>query len=275
MKAASFAYVKPKTLSQVFTLLESEPEAKLLAGGQSLMPMLNLRLADVPLLIDLGAITGLNVISIKNNILSIGAMVRHVEIENSNVIAKYAPLLSKSVHSVAHTAIRNRGTIGGSVALADPAAEYPAVLLALNATMVLNSKSGERRVAAIDFFEGIYATAIQEGEVLTSINIPLYENSRFAFHELARRHGDYAQCGLAAFREGSNLNLSYFSMSYKPVLAMNAASALLNGQSLTQAQAALGDDLDPADQLDCSAKAKMQFARVLLKRAALELGFSA
>ncbi len=269
MKAPSFGYVKARDLGHVFDLLEQHgEEAKLLAGGQSLMPSLNLRLSSPAILIDLNAVPDLGGITETPTSLLIGAMTRHVELEGSSLLARHAPLVAAAMPHIAHPAIRNRGTIGGSISFADPAAELPACMVALNATLVVQGRAGERRIAAGDFFKGLFETALQPGEILRSIEIPKAgADHRFAFDELARRHGDYAMVGLAAAGNAAALRLVYFAIGDRPVAASRAAG-LLRGGDIEAAVAALADDLDPTGDLNGSPATKRHLAGVLLRRAA-------
>jgi aerobic carbon-monoxide dehydrogenase medium subunit len=199
MKPAKFEYVKPASLAAALTLLRDYREdAAVLGGGQSLVPMLNLRVASPRVVIDINAIPELDEIRVEGSALQIGARSRHNDVLRSELVARHAPLLPLALKNVAHEAIRNRGTLGGSLALADPAAEMPACMVCLDAEIVVQSVSGLRSVPAADFFQGIYDTALEPDELITSIRIPLLDSSwRFAFHEIARRHGDFALAGLA------------------------------------------------------------------------------
>ncbi len=282
MKASSFNYVKPRSIDQVWGLLkEHGSDAQILAGGQSLMAMLNLRMATPKILIDITALPDLRDITVTKDCLRIGALVTHSQVLASIEISKYVPLLSQAVPHVAHLAIRNSGTIGGSFALADPAAEYPAVALALQATIVLSGPDGERRVLAEDFFKGIYHTDKRPDELLVSVEFPKAQiGEYFVFDELTRRRGDYALCGLAAFVDvkGGVVNaarFAYLSMSDTPVLAQQAGTSLL-GSSLTvdsinMACAQLVLELDPNPDLYGSVSSKKLWSSALLKRALITI----
>ena len=260
MKAPSFAYAKPRSLEEAFALVE-RPGARILAGGQSLIPSLNMRLAAPELLVDIGALQQLKGISLQSGGLRIGALVTHAEIERSPEVRKHVPLLAEAAPHIAHPAIRNRGTLGGSLALADPAAEYPACALALNATLILQGRRGERRVPAAGFFKGLFETDIRPGEILVAAEFPKVERS--AFLELTRRHGDYAIVGLAGVADPSGKRIAFFSVESKPVLAVQAAKE----NDLERARAALRKDLSPAADLYNSAATKLHLAGVLLSRA--------
>jgi len=264
MKAAPFAYAKPSSVVETLDLLERHGDsARVLAGGQSLIPSLNMRLSSPALLVDIGALAELRTIAVKDGRLSIGALVTHAALERSPEVARHVPLLAEAVPHVAHAAIRNRGTLGGSLALADPAAEYPACALALDAQLVVRSSKGERRVRAQDFFRGLFETDLRRGEILVAAEFPLAKpGDRSAFLELARRHGDYAIVGLAAFR-GAETRLAFLNVGPTAVLARGAASK----KTLAEAKAALKSDLSPTPDLYNSAATKLHLAGVLLERA--------
>jgi len=259
LKAPSFAYAKPRSLEEAFDLLE-RPGAKILAGGQSLVPSLNMRLSSPELLVDITGISSLAGIQVGRT-FRIGALVTHAQIERSAEIRKQVPLLAEAAAHIAHPAIRNRGTLGGSLALADPAAEYPACALALNATLVLLGRKGERRVPAGSFFKGLFETDLRTGELLAAVEFPRVERS--AFLELARRQGDYAIIGLAGVADGSGRRIAFLGAGATPVLAKGASAA----SSLEQALKALGNDIDPPADLYHSSATKLHLAKVLLSRA--------
>jgi aerobic carbon-monoxide dehydrogenase medium subunit len=278
MKAPPFDYAKPTTLDEVFQLMaEHGGQARLLAGGQTLLATLNMRLSEPAILIDIGGIAEIKGISVQGSMLSIGALVTHSEIEASTLVAEHAPLLSAAAPHIAHRAIRNLGTWGGSIAYADPAAEWPACLVALEGTVVLRSAKGERRVAAKDFFIDLYTTALADGELVTACEVPLRaEADVFVFDELARRHGDYAIVGmaLAAQRSASVLSkarLVFLGMGNTPVRAPRC-EALLQSKPLTPelidaAMASLKRELHPMADLTNSIDTKRHLASVLARRA--------
>ncbi|HEX7024472.1 MAG TPA: xanthine dehydrogenase family protein subunit M [Gemmatimonadales bacterium] len=280
MKPPPFEYHRPATLGEALALLEQLPEAKPLAGGQSLIPAMNFRLAAPPALVDLGAVAGISGIAeTRDGGLRIGAMTRHRAIELSAAVAGRAPLLAEAMPHIAHVQIRSRGTIGGSLAHADPAAELPAVMVALRATMVVSGARGERRVTAEEFFTGLFATALLPGELLTAVEIPgPAARSGSAFLELSRRHGDYALVGVAAVveleAEGTvaAARIALFSVGEGPVLAHHAASALLGtrGDAAAVAAAAAGvqGDIDPPGDIHASPEYRRRLAEVLVGRAA-------
>jgi carbon-monoxide dehydrogenase medium subunit len=256
VKSPAFAYAKPRVLSEAFELLERHGErARVLAGGQSLIPSLNMRLSSPGILVDIGALP-LRGVVVKGERVSIGALTTHAQIESSAEIRKHVPLLAQAVKHVAHPAIRNRGTLGGSLALADPAAEYPAVAVALDATIVLQGSKGERRVQAKDFFKGLFETALKPGELLISVEFPVAKpGERSVFLELARRHGDYAIVGLAAVK-GAQTRFVFMNVGPTPVVASKV------------------EELDPAADLYNSAATKRHLAGVLMERACKTLSTS-
>ena len=282
MKSPAFDYVRATSAQQALALLAQHgDDARLLAGGQTLLATLNLRLSRPALLVDIGGLHALAGISLQGGTLRIGALTKHVEIEESPLVAQYAPLLAQAAPHIAHRAIRNLGTFGGALAHADPAAEWPACVLALGATLVLEGVNGERRVAVADFFRGVYTTARRDDELLVACEIPLRAaGEQQHFSELARRHGDYAIVGLAACaRVGSGsggdvlteVRLAFLSLGDRPLRARAAESVLQAGPlteaRIAEADAALRAELDPFADLTHSAAAKKQMAATLMRRA--------
>lgn len=283
MKAPAFDYIKPRSLEQVFALLaEYGDEARLLAGGQTLMATLNMRLSEPALVVDINGIDALRGIALDASagVLRIGALVTHSEIEASALVALHAPLLTLAVPHIAHRAIRNLGTWGGSLAYADPAAEWPACVLALDAVIVARGSAGERRIAAADFFLDLYTTALLDGELIVACEVPVCtSHHRCAFQELARRHGDYAIVGLAlAAQEVDGLlqesRIALLGIGTTPLRARRT-EALLNGHAvdarlLQDAAQSLADELigamAPMADLTNSAATKRHLASVLLRR---------
>jgi carbon-monoxide dehydrogenase medium subunit len=276
MKASVFRYARAISVVNALELLASHGDgAKLLSGGQSLMPAMNLRLISPELIVDISEIAELRGIAVEGDVLHIGALTRHVDVARSPDIATQAPLLTEAIAHVAHPAIRNKGTLGGSLAHADPASELPACMVALNATIIVRGQGGERRIAAEDFFTGIYETALSVEEVLVGVELPVArENSAHFFCEFARRHGDYGIVGLAAqaVRQGdgfAELRLAFFAVGDRPVLA-KAASRLIGTAvtpaALAEASTALGEELDPPADQQASASMRRHLAKVLLAR---------
>jgi aerobic carbon-monoxide dehydrogenase medium subunit len=275
LKPAPFAYARARSVAHAVELL-AQDDARLLAGGQSLIATLNMRLSHPALLVDINGIGGIGGIARKNGHIEIGALVRHVQAERSPDIARHAPLIALAMPHIGHPAIRNRGTIGGSIAFADPAAELPACLLALGGELDIAGPQGSRTVAADGFFKGLFETALTPRDVLTAIRVPAADTeTRVGFAEFARRHGDYAIVGLAACARGSgeglgDVRVAYFGVGATSVRARNAETALAGGD-VDAAVSALAKDLSPPDDVQASAAVKMHLAGVLLRRVAKQL----
>jgi aerobic carbon-monoxide dehydrogenase medium subunit len=274
VKPAPFAYRRARALEEAVALMGEHADARLLAGGQSLIATLNMRLSAPSLLIDINGIGGLDGIALKDGRVEIGALTRHVQAERSETIAKHAPLIARAIPHIGHAAIRNRGTLGGSIAFADPAAELPACLLALDGEVDATGPQGKRTIKAQDFFKGLFETALGPQDVLTAIRVPAAtKDSRVGFAELARRHGDYAMVGLAASARAdgkglADVRLAYFGVGATAVRAKKAETALASG-NVDAAVAAL--DLDPQDDLQATAAVKKHLAGVLLRRVVKQL----
>ena len=273
MKAPRFAYARPASLAEALALLQEHgDDARVLAGGQSLVPTMNFRVAAPKVLVDINRIGSLTGIKVTKSFVRIGALVRHVELERSADVAKHLPLVAAAMPHVAHPAIRNRGTFGGSCALGDPAAELPACTLALGATFVVAGKKGERRIAAQDFFKGLYATALKPGELLVAAEFPLPKPGyASAFGELARRHGDYAMVGVAAHGlrkvgKFSDMRVAFFGVGDRPQRASRFERALEGQPAVDGALAKLDADLEPRADLHASAAMKLHLAKVLADR---------
>ena len=277
MKPAPFAYVRAEHLDDVFRVLDEHGDgARILAGGQSLMATLNMRLSAPKVLVDIGRVDGLAGIEDTGDFIRVGAMTRHVDVETSALVAAHAPLVVSAMPHIAHPAIRNSGTFGGSIAFADPAAELPACAVALGARMTIAGTGGRRTVDAGAFFRGLYETAIGPGEVLTAVEIPkIAAGWKSGFMELARRRGDYAIIGLAAHVEvGAGRfgggRLVFFGAGDRPVSAARTA-ALLEGEAWSDALAerlagSLREELDPFADLNADAAMRRHLAGVLVKR---------
>jgi carbon-monoxide dehydrogenase medium subunit len=274
LKPAAFAYARARSLDHAITLLgEHQGEAKLLAGGQSLIATLNMRLSSPSLLVDINGLAGLDGVSVKDSMVEIGALTRHATLERSAEIARHAPLIARAMPQIAHPAIRNRGTIGGSLAYADPAAELPACLVALDGEVDIVGPQGKRSVKAEDFFTGLFETALGSHDVLSAVRFPAAAaDTRVGFAELARRHGDYAIVGLAAVAKAdrktlTDVRLVYFGVGATALRARKAEDAL--GGSIDDAVSAL--DLDPSDDIQATGAVKKHLAAVLLRRVAAQL----
>jgi aerobic carbon-monoxide dehydrogenase medium subunit len=239
---------------------------------------MNFRLATPSVLVDLNALHALSYINGESAELRIGGMTRQRSVERSPLVSARAPLVAETMPYVAHVAIRNRGTVGGSLAHADPAAELPAVMVALDATVTVSSTAGSRRIAADEFFVGLFTTAVQPGELLTEVSIPAPPvRSGFAFEEMSRRHGDFALVGVAAAvqmdEQGrcSAARIALLSVGDRPLLAEQAAKVLIgvapSPESIrAAAHAAATRDIDPSSDIHASAKYRRQLASVLTRR---------
>jgi carbon-monoxide dehydrogenase medium subunit len=281
MKAAAFSYVRATSVGEAIAhLAEHGERARVLSGGQSLMPAMNLRLLTPELIVDIGGLGELRGVTRHENFISIGALTRHADLQTAPEIAKFAPLLKQAIAHVAHPAIRNRGTIGGSLAHADPAAELPACMVALNATIVARGPGGERRIDAEKFFTGIYETMLLPQELLVAIELPLApKNAVHFFGEFARRRGDFAIVGLAAQAVVEDDRLKgfrpvFFGVGDRPLLVATTADLIgkiVTPAALSESLQALGDELDPPEDQAASSAMRRHLAKVLLKRCVGEL----
>ncbi len=272
LKASVGGYARATDLRHALDLLAaSDGMGRVLAGGQSLIAALNMRLSSGDLLIDINRIDSLKGVVLAGDRLRIGALTRHAEIATDPLVAQHAPLLQKATDLIAHAAIRNRGTIGGALAHADPAAEFPACVLALDATIQVEGPQGSREIPAAEFFVDVFETTIQEGEILTAISLPIQEaNERQVIHELGRRSGDYALAGLCIVRREARHRIVCISVGPKPELAIAAMARLDEGDE-DGAVAALRDGLDPPSDTQASATYRRHLVGVLLQRAIADL----
>jgi CO/xanthine dehydrogenase FAD-binding subunit len=281
LKPAPFRYFAPHTLDEALALLaDYGDEAKVLAGGQSLVPAMNFRLAQPDVLVDLNSIADLFYLRpTSDGGLQIGGMTRQRTLERDPLVAQRAPLIHDTMPHIAHVQIRNRGTIGGSLAHADPAAELPAVALALDASFRLRSQTRERSVKASDFYVGLFATALEPDEILVEVAVPsLPPRTGWSLQEMARRHGDYALVGVAAIctldEQGDcrQVRIALLSVGDGPVLAQQAMKGLLgerptDGLILAIAETAANEDIDPGGDIHASAAYRRHLAKVLTRRA--------
>ena len=278
MKPPPFEYLRPIDLEGVLAALAQDSEAsKILAGGQSLIPMMNLRMVAPKRLVDINRVPGLNHIRIDRDQLVIGALVRHTDVMASPIVGQYAPLLMAAYGHVAHRPIRNRGTIGGNLAHADPASELPAVMLALDAEIVLHSRAGERRVSADRFFLGIFETAARADELLTEIRIPPTSGRRrWGFEEMSQRQGDFALVAAAATFDIDGGRCVHTHLGYAGVadhaVRVAAAEAALNGESPNEAAfqevaAKAAAAVDPPADVHADSAYRRDLVRTLTRRA--------
>jgi carbon-monoxide dehydrogenase medium subunit len=277
LKAPAFDYVKPSALPEVFEpLRQYGDDARILAGGQTLLATLNMRLSEPRLLIDITGLPGLSDIAVRDGRLHVGALVTHTAIEASPLVAEQAPLLAMAVPHIAHRAIRNSGTWGGSIAYGDPAAEWPCCLVALDGVVTVQGPAGTRRIAATDFFQDLYTTALQPDELVIGADLPVAARGDwFGFDELSRRHGDYAVAGLAVAARfdgtvATRVNLGLLGVGATPVRARRTeallAGKVLDASAIEFAATTLKAELDPVGDLTSNADTKRHLASVLMKR---------
>ncbi len=286
MKAPLFRYRRPDTLEEALALVaDNAGEAQVLAGGQSLMPTLNMRLSSPGMLVDINRIASLQGLSDRGRAIHVGALVRHRDMLESVLVAERVPLAASAMTHVAHMAVRNRGTTCGSLALADPAAEMPAVSVLLNATIHLQSRAKARDVRARDFFQGLYATDRSDDEIMTGVTIPSAEpDERFHFQELSRRHGDFAIVGIAVKgrrRDGkiNEIEAVVFGSEPAPLLSTvtddMSIAADTSDHTLHEMAHAIAAEMDPIGNHQGRPETKRQQAAELLWRAFTEFRTSA
>lgn len=277
MKLAPIRYASPSTVDEAIALLASN-DAKIMSGGQSLMPIMAFRLANPELIVDLKKIKGLDKITIDGDGVHLGARVRWHDIETDKRLAKAHPLLAEAIKHVAHYQIRNRGTVGGSVAHADPASEMPAIAACCEAVITAIGPKGPRKIKAADFFVSALQTSLEADEVITEILLPAWpEQRRWGFQEFARRRGDFALAGIAAFYDvdaqgrATNAHLAVFGASDRQH-RLHAAEAALNGKVVTPetitaaAQAAAGE-VQPSSDIHAPADYRRALVETLTERA--------
>lgn len=268
MKAPDFDYLRPSSLDEAITLLaHHDGDAMPLAGGQSLMPMLNFRAAAPGAVIDLADVKALRGIAKDGDTIRIGAMTRYATLMQDRTVRDHIPLCGLALPHIAHDAIRNRGTIGGSIALADPAAEMPAIMLALGAKFAVEGPDGPREIAADNFFLGFYETALDPAELIVAINVPAATPTQsFGFHELTQRHGDYALAGAAVARDGLRHRVAFFGVAGCALRCPELEEALDGGETLAAALPSLSG-IDFLDDAKASAATRQRLAGVALTRA--------
>jgi len=276
MKARAFLYRRPHSVDEALELLADGAGAQVLAGGQSLMPTLNMRLSSPEMLVDINRIEALRGIDDRGDKIRIGALVRHADVLESKLIAERVPLLAMAIPHVAHMAVRNRGTTCGSLALADPSAEMPAIAVALGADIVLRKRGAVRSVPAREFFQGLYQTARDDDELIAEVILPAAQPGEvFGFSELSRRHGDFATVGVAvrarkAPRGLTALDVVFFGSEPAPLLSPSArgltVDADLSDEALSEIARGLTKDMNPIDSHQGRGETKRRQAAVLLKR---------
>ena len=267
MIPAAFSYARADSVDEAVALLaEHGDEAKLLAGGHSLLPLMKLRLATPSVLVDVGRLTDLSFVRDDGDTLAIGGLTRHHDVEHDPVIREHVPLLAAAAGEVGDPQVRHRGTLGGSLAHGDPASDLPAVVLALRGSIVVRGSGGERMIVADDFFRGFLETALAPDEVITEVRVPKSGGAGWAFEKFNRRAQDWAIVGVAAVG-GDQPGVALVNMADTPVRATAVEAALASGASVTDAAARAGDGAEPPTDLNASAEYRRHLARVLVGRA--------
>ena len=272
MIPASFDYARAGSAEEAVSLLTQHgDEAKILAGGHSLLPLMKLRLASPSVLIDVGRVRDLSYISDAGDHVAVGALTRHHDVQTSSLLQASVPLISYVAGLVGDPQVRHRGTIGGSVAHGDSASDLPAAALALGATFVIQGPSGTRTVAATDFFKGFLETDLGPDELLTEIRLPKMNSAGWSYQKFTRRAQDWAIVGVAAVGAAAGGGVALVNMASIPVRASAVEGLLASGASATDAAAAAATDLDPPSDLNASAEYRSHLATVLVRRALEEV----
>ena len=268
MIPSAFDYQRASSADEAIALISQHgDEAKFLAGGHSLIPLMKLRLAQPTVLVDIGRVKDLSYIKDAGDHIAIGALTRHMDVENSDLLKQHVPLLAHAASHVGDSQVRHRGTIGGSIAHADPASDLPATTLALNATYVARGPKGERTIAARDFYQGFLESVLAPDEMITEIRVPKITGAKWGFQKFNRRAQDWAIVGVAAWQLNGSSGVGLVNMGSTPVLATSTMDALNGGASLDDAAALADADSEPQDDLNASADYRRHLARVLVRRA--------
>jgi carbon-monoxide dehydrogenase medium subunit len=265
---AAFDYVRAASAAEAISLIgEHGDEAKFLAGGHSLLPLMKLRLAAPSVLVDIGRISDLSYIRDAGDHVAIGALTRHMDVENSAVLKEHAPLLAYAASHVGDPQVRHRGTIGGSIAHADSASDLPATTLALGATYVAQGPNGTREIAATDFYHGFLESALEPDEMLTEIRVPKMQGAGWSFQKFNRRAQDWAIVGVAAWRRNGDSGVALVNMGSTPILATSVSTALATGASVSDAAQLAAAEAEPQNDLNASPEYRVHLAKVLVRRA--------
>jgi len=268
MIPAAFDYVRASSAEEAIALIgEHGEDAKFLAGGHSLLPLMKLRLAQPSVLVDIGRLTDLSYIREDGDVIAIGALTRHMDVQNSDVLKQHVPLLARAAGTVGDPQVRHRGTLGGTIAHADPASDLPAVTLALGATYVAQGPGGKREIASADFYEGFLTSALAPDEMLTEIRIPKMQGAGWGFEKFTRRAQDWATVGVAAWRRNGDAGIALVNMGSTPILATSVASALAGGASVADAAEQAAAEAEPQSDLNASVEYRTHLAKVLTRRA--------
>lgn len=267
MIPAAFDYVRvDSTEAALAALAEHGDDAKLLAGGQSLLPLMKLRLATPAVLVDVGRLDELRYVRDEGEVVAIGALTRHAQFESDPVVAEHVPLLAATAHHVGDPQVRHRGTLGGSLVHGDPASDLPAAALALGVTLVVQGPSGRREVAVDDFFRGFLETAVGPDELLTEIRVPKRPGARWSFQKYTRRAIDWAVVGAAVLLADDHHGVGLVHMASRPVRAPGVEAALAGGATPDEAAASAADGLEPPADGNASSEFRCHLARVLVRR---------
>ena len=267
MIPAPFEYKRVGSAEEAISLIgQYGDDAKFLAGGHSLIPLMKLRLAQPTVLVDIGRVKDLSYVKDAGDHVAIGALTRHMDVEKSPVLKQHVPLLAHAASHVGDSQVRHRGTIGGSIAHADPASDLPATTLALGATYVVQGPKGKREIAAKDFFKGFLESALAADEMLVEIKVPKMKGG-WGFQKFNRRAQDWAIVGVAAWRNNGTSGVALVNMGSTPVLASSVSKALSGGASIADAAALAADEAEPQSDLNASAEYRQHLARVLVRRA--------
>ena len=268
MIPAPFEYKRASSADEAISLIgQYGDEAKFLAGGHSLIPLMKLRLAQPTVLVDIGRVKDLSYVKDAGDHVAIGALTRHMDVEKSPVLKQHVPLLAHAASHVGDSQVRHRGTIGGSIAHADPASDLPATTLALGATYVVQGPKGKREIAAKDFFKGFLESALAADEMLVEIKVPKMNGAGWSFQKFNRRAQDWAIVGVAAWRNNGSSGVALVNMGSTPVLASAVTNALGKGASVADAAAHAADDAEPQADLNASVEYRTHLAKVLVRRA--------
>jgi aerobic carbon-monoxide dehydrogenase medium subunit len=268
---AAFDYVRAGSAEEAVSLIgQHGDDAKFLAGGHSLLPLMRLRLAQPSVLVDIGRLNDLSYIRDGGDHIAIGALTRHRDIETSDLLHEHVPLLAHAASHVGDPQVRHRGTLGGSIAHADPASDLPATTLALGATYVAQGPSGTREIAAGDFYEGFLTSSLAPDEMLTEIRVPKMQGAGWSFQKFNRRAQDWAIVGVAAWRRNGDSGVALVNMGSTPILAASVSSALSGGASIADAAEQAGAEAEPQADLNASVEYRQHLAKVLVRRALTE-----
>ncbi len=268
MIPAAFDYKRASSAAEAISLIgEYGEDAKFLAGGHSLLPLMKLRLAQPTVLVDIGKLTDLSYIRDAGDHIAVGALTRHRDVETSDLLKQHAPLLAHTAGEVGDPQVRHRGTIGGSIAHADPASDLPATTLALGATYVLQGPNGTREIAAADFYQGFLTSAMAADELLTEIKVPKMDGAGWSFQKFNRRAQDWAIVGVAAWRRNGDSGVALVNMGNTPILATSVTTALSGGASIAEAAEQAVAEAEPQADLNASIEYRTHLAKVLVRRA--------